>query len=294
MGTDSGLPLGFLNINKPKGMTSHDVVGKLRKILGLKQIGHTGTLDPFATGVLPICIGKATKLIEYLPDDKEYIATVQFGKSTDTYDLDGETVKVFEKNVKSDEIICSLKNFEGDISQLPPIYSAIKKNGKKLYEYARAGETVDIEPRQVKISQINLLDFDEATQIAKIKVACSAGTYIRSIANDLGNMMECGGYLIALERTKAGKFTIEDSHDLSEVSDKDFAVNSLIYPTDVMDNEVCDLSESEAERISHGMPIKNRGYKSSNIVFLVYSGKIHGVGLVADDKILAKKVFEVL
>ncbi|MBR6302137.1 tRNA pseudouridine(55) synthase TruB [bacterium] len=294
MGTDSGLPLGFLNINKPKGMTSHDVVGKLRKILGLKQIGHTGTLDPFATGVLPICIGKATKLIEYLPDDKEYIATVQFGKSTDTYDLDGETVKVFEKNVKSDEIICSLKNFEGDISQLPPIYSAIKKNGKKLYEYARAGETVEIEPRQVKISQINLLDFDEATQIAKIKVACSAGTYIRSIANDLGNMMECGGYLIALERTKAGKFTIEDSHDLSEVSDKDFAVNSLIYPTDVMDNEVCDLSESEAERISHGMPIKNRGYKSSNIVFLVYSGKIHGVGLVADDKILAKKVFEVL
>ena len=294
MGTDSGLPLGFLNINKPKGMTSHDVVGKLRKILGLKQIGHTGTLDPFATGVLPICIGKATKLIEYLPDDKEYIATVQFGKSTDTYDLDGETVKVFEKKVKSDEIICSLKNFEGDISQLPPIYSAIKKNGKKLYEYARAGETVEIEPRQVKISQINLLDFDEATQIAKIKVACSAGTYIRSIANDLGNMMECGGYLIALERTKAGKFTIEDSHDLSEVSDKDFAVNSLIYPTDVMDNEVCDLSESEAERISHGMPIKNRGYKSSNIVFLVYSGKIHGVGLVADDKILAKKVFEVL
>ena len=294
MGTDSGLPLGFLNINKPKGMTSHDVVGKLRKILGLKQIGHTGTLDPFATGVLPICIGKATKLIEYLPDDKEYIATVQFGKSTDTYDLDGETVKVFEKKVKSDEIICSLKNFEGDISQLPPIYSAIKKNGKKLYEYARAGETVEIEPRQVKISQINLLDFDEATQIAKIKVACSAGTYIRSIANDLGNMMECGGYLIALERTKAGKFTIEDSHDLSEVSDKDFAVNSLIYPTDVMDNDVCDLSESEAEQISHGMPIKNRGYKSSNIVFLVYSGKIHGVGLVADDKILAKKVFEVL
>lgn len=294
MGTDSGLPLGFLNINKPKGMTSHDVVGKLRKILGLKQIGHTGTLDPFATGVLPICIGKATKLIEYLPDDKEYIATVQFGKSTDTYDLDGETVKVFEKKVKSDEIICSLKNFEGDISQLPPIYSAIKKNGKKLYEYARAGETVEIEPRQVKISQINLLDFDEATQIAKIKVACSAGTYIRSIANDLGNMMECGGYLIALERTKAGKFTIEDSHDLSEVSDKDFAVNSLIYPTDVMDNDVCDLSESEAEQISHGMPIKNRGYKSSNIVFLVYSGKIHGVGLVADDKVLAKKVFEVL
>lgn len=294
MGTDSGLPLGFLNINKPKGMTSHDVVGKLRKILGLKQIGHTGTLDPFATGVLPICIGKATKLIEYLPDDKEYIATVQFGKSTDTYDLDGETVKVFEKKVKSDEIICSLKNFEGDISQLPPIYSAIKKNGKKLYEYARAGETVEIEPRQVKISQINLLDFDEATQIAKIKVACSAGTYIRSIANDLGNMMECGGYLIALERTKAGKFTIEDSHDLSEVSDKDFAENGLLYPTEVMDNEVCDLSESEAERISHGMPIKNRGYKSSNIVFLVYSGKIHGVGLVADDKILAKKVFEVL
>jgi tRNA U55 pseudouridine synthase TruB len=125
-------------------------------------------------------------------------------------------------------------------------------------------------------------------------VACSAGTYIRSIANDLGNLMGCGGYLIALERTKVGKFRIENSYDLSEISDKGFAISCLIYPTEVMDNEVCDLTESEVERIGHGMPIKNRGYKSSNIVFLAYSGKIHGVGLVADDKILAKKVFEVL
>ncbi len=294
MSTDKDFPLGFLNINKPKGITSHDVVSKLRKISGVKQIGHTGTLDPFATGVLPICIGKATKLIEYLPDDKEYIATVQFGKSTDTYDLDGEIVKVFEKKIKSEEIIIALKNFEGEISQLPPVYSAIKKNGKKLYEYARAGEAVEVEPRKVTISDIKLIDFDEESQVAKIKVGCSAGTYIRSIANDLGNIMCCGGYLIALERTKAGKFRIENSYNLAQISDKNFVTNNLIYPTEIMDNEVCELTESEVERISHGMPIKNRGYKSSNIVFLVYSGKIHGVGLVADDKILAKKVFEVL
>ena len=294
MGKDNNIPLGFLNINKPKGITSHDVISKLRKISGIKQIGHTGTLDPFATGVLPVCIGKATKLIEYLPDDKEYIATVQFGKTTDTYDLDGETVKISDKKVTEQEVINSLKSFEGEISQLPPIYSAIKKNGKKLYEYARAGESVDIEPRRVTISEIKLLEFDEAAQIAKIKTACSSGTYIRSIANDLGEKLGCGGYLIALERTRSGKFGIDDSLDLSEISDKDTLIKNLIYPTNIMDNEVCTLTDSEVERISHGMSIENRGYKSSNIVFFVYSGKIHGVGLVADDKILAKKIFEVL
>ena len=141
---EKDIPFGFLNIYKPKGLTSHDVVAKLRKVLKIKQVGHTGTLDPFATGVLPIAVGKATKLIEYLDDDKEYIATVQFGKTTDTYDLEGEVTETFDKNATESEVVEALKSFEGEVSQMPPIYSAIKVNGKKLYDYARAGEQVEI------------------------------------------------------------------------------------------------------------------------------------------------------
>lgn len=294
MGSANNIPLGFLNINKPKGITSHDVVSKLRKILGIKQIGHTGTLDPFATGVLPIAIGKATKFIEYLADDKSYIATVKFGSNTDTYDIDGEVTETFDKKVKEDEVVLALKKFEGEISQLPPIYSAIKKDGKKLYEYARAGQSVEITPRKVFISQIELLDFDEDVQSAKIKVACSAGTYIRSVAYDLGKILNCGAYLSELERIKAGKFGIENSVKLADISDRDFALGRIISPIDAVGADVCELSTDDAARISHGMPVKNKGYKNSNIVILVYGGKIHGIGLVADDKILAKKVFEVL
>ena len=192
------LPLfGFLNVYKPKGMTSHDVVGCLRRVTKIKQIGHTGTLDPFATGVLPICIGKSTRLIEYLEDDKEYLATVQFGKNTDTYDLDGEVVATFEKKVSEDDVRIALKSFEGEISQLPPIYSAIKVNGKKLYDYARAGQEVEIKPRTVFISKIELVEFNQENQEAKVLVACSKGTYIRSFAYDLGQNLGCGAYLSA-------------------------------------------------------------------------------------------------
>ena len=138
---------GFLNVYKPKGMTSHDVVSFMRKLTGIKQIGHTGTLDPFAEGVLPVCIGKATRLIEYLNDDKEYLATVQFGSNTDTYDLDGVVTETFDKKISREDVITSLKDFEGEIFQTPPMYSAIKVNGKKLYDYARKGQTIEVAPR---------------------------------------------------------------------------------------------------------------------------------------------------
>ena len=150
---------GFVNIYKPVGMTSHDVVAKMRKITGVKQVGHTGTLDPFAEGVLPVCIGKATRLIEFLADDKEYLATVQFGASTDTYDKDGSVIFSSDKKVSEDDLKEALKIFEGEISQMPPIYSAIKVNGKKLYEYARSGKEVEIQPRRVVIENIELKSF---------------------------------------------------------------------------------------------------------------------------------------
>lgn len=285
------LPFGLINIYKPKGLTSHDVVAKLRRVTKVKQIGHTGTLDPFATGVLPVCIGKATRLIEYLEDDKEYLATVQFGKNTDSYDIDGEVTATFDKRVNQDELEDVLGNFRGEIMQLPPIYSAVKVNGKKLYEYARKGEDVEIKPRKVFISKLELLDFDVETQSAKLLVACSKGTYIRSIAYDVGRMLGCGGYLTALERTKAGKFKVETAIRLEDLSGLSVVVNHLINPVDVLNLTVFELDETQKNLVSHGMSIENQGFNNLDVVILLYGAKIYAVGKVNQDKILVKKVF---
>lgn len=283
---------GFLNIDKPEKMTSHDVISKLRKITGIKQIGHSGTLDPFATGVLPIAIGKATKLIQYLPDDKEYLATVQFGKNTDTYDVEGEITEEFSKKINKSELLKALKNFEGKISQLPPIYSAIKVNGKKLYDYARKGQQVEIKPREVTIYKIILENFDEQNQTAQIRISCSKGTYIRSIAYDLGKNLGCGAYLSGLRRTKAGNFDIARSVTLDTLSSE--LTQKIISPTKIFDFPIHNLEDFEAEKVFHGNYIKNVKFKDSDIVFLVYGGKIIAIGVVDKDKILVKNLFEVL
>lgn len=285
---------GFLNIYKPKGMTSFDVVAKLRRVTKIKQIGHTGTLDPFAVGVLPICIGKATRLIEYLDDDKEYLATVQFGKDTDTYDLDGTVTKTYDKKITQEDLISILDDFRGEIEQLPPIYSAIKVNGKKLYEYARNGEEVEIKPRKVFISKLELENFDFEKQEAKIIVGCSKGTYIRSIAYDIGQKLNCGGYLTALERTKAGLFNREHSIPLENFGEVSDVRNKLVNPIDVLPLSKVELNDIEKERVNHGMAIYNRGFKNSDVVILAYGGRIHAIGMVEDNQILVKKVFEVL
>lgn len=292
--TENASLFGFLNIYKPKGLTSHDVVARLRKITKVRQIGHTGTLDPFATGVLPICIGKATRLIEYLDDDKEYLATVQFGKNTATYDLEGEITATFDKKVTEEDVKNALKDFEGEISQIPPIYSAIKVNGKKLYDYARQGQDIEIKPRKVTISKIELKEFDKTSQSAKITVACSKGTYIRSIAYDLGAKLGCGGYLTALERTKAGKFQENTAIKLEDLTEVSQIVENLINPLDMLNIPIHNLSENERERVSHGMSICNSDFPDSDIVILSYGGRIYAIGKVEQNKILVKKVFEVL
>ena len=280
---------GFLNIYKPSGMTSHDVVAKLRRITKIKQIGHTGTLDPFAEGVLPICIGKATRLIEYLSDDKEYIATVQFGAETTTYDLEGEQVSVSDIKICQKDIEKFLKDFEGEIFQTPPIYSAIKVKGKKLYEYARKGEEVKIEPRKIFIKKIELKIFDEKSQQAEILIKCSKGTYIRSIAYDLGQKLGCGGYLIKLVRTQAGDFRIEDSILPEDGID---VVNNLINPVEKLNYPKIIVDNTEFEKICHGMPIKNKNIKHGSIVILIYNeNEICAVGEADNDKIVLKKVF---
>lgn len=279
---------GFLNIYKPVGMTSHDVVSVLRRVTKIKQIGHTGTLDPFAEGVLPICIGKATRLIEYLQDDKEYLATVQFGAATNTFDLDGEKVFTSDKKVSRDDIKEGLKSFEGEISQLPPIFSAIKVKGKKLYEYARKGEEVEIQPRKVVIENIELKNFDEDLQQAQILLKCSKGTYIRSIANDLGKNLGCGGYLIKLIRTQAGKFRVENSVQLDGID----VESNLINPLGILNLPKIAVDNDDLARIKNGMPIYKTCDKIGNFVSLIYNDvEICAVGIADGEKIKLKKVF---
>lgn len=279
---------GFVNIYKPIGMTSHDVVAKVRKITGIKQVGHTGTLDPFAEGVLPVCIGKATRLIEFLADDKEYLATVQFGKSTDTYDKDGNVIFSSDKKVSEDDVKEALKIFEGEISQMPPIYSAIKVNGKKLYEYARSGKEVEIQPRRVVIENIELKSFDKKLQQAQILIKCSKGTYIRSIANDLGENLGCGAHLIRLIRTQAGKFRVENSVKLEDVQ----IPKNLINPIDMMDYEKIQVSGEDLEYIRNGRALKNKNIEHGSIILLVYNdNEICAVGVADENVIKLKKVF---
>lgn len=273
---------GFLNVYKPKGKTSHDVVAILRRITKVKQIGHTGTLDPFAEGVLPICIGKATRLIEYLADDKAYIATVQLGSSTTTYDLEGDVVNVSDKRISLEDFEEVLHLFRGEISQIPPIYSAIKIKGKKLYEYARNGEEVKIEPRVVNIYKLELLSFDSESQKAELYVECSKGTYIRSIANDLGEALGCYGHLIKLVRSNAGMFKLEDTVKLEYLETIEQVQQKLIYPLDYMNYQKYELSETEKAKVAHGIAIPvtlNDGvailtYKSSLVAVVNVSNKL--------------------
>ena len=282
---------GFLNIYKPKGKTSHDVVAILRRITKVKQIGHTGTLDPFAEGVLPICIGKATRLIEYLKDDKAYAATVQFGSATDTYDLEGETTKTSDLIPSLDEIEAKLDDFRGEIEQTPPIYSAIKVNGKKLYEYARAGEQVEVKTRKVCISELKLLEYNQETRTLELYIACSKGTYIRSIANDLGEKLGCFGHLIKLVRVQAGDFVVENAIKLEDLQTKEDVEKQLIYPLQKLNYQTYSLDEIEKEKISHGMQIFAKNNLENGIVILTDEDTLIAVAESNASKITCKKVF---
>jgi tRNA pseudouridine55 synthase len=224
---------GYLNVYKEKGMTSHDVVFKARKILKTKKIGHTGTLDPDAQGVLVLCVGQATKMVEYITDhEKVYEVEVVLGRETDTCDLSGTIVSESDQRISQNDFESILAQFTGAISQRPPIYSAIRVNGKKLYHYARNGETVEIPERDVQIAEISLLEFCEEIQQAKIMVTCSKGTYMRSLCRDIGialGTVACMGNLI---RHQVGGFSITDALTLAEIAkivDQD-QIEALFYP----------------------------------------------------------------
>jgi tRNA pseudouridine 55 synthase len=207
---------GIINIYKENGFTSHDVVAKLRGILKQRKIGHTGTLDPDATGVLPICIGKGTKLCDFLTDkEKTYKAVMLLGKETDTQDISGVVLAENEVSCNEESVIKVIKSFLGEYEQIPPMYSAIKQNGKKLYELAREGKEVERKPRNVNIISIDI----EKIELPRVEftVSCSKGTYIRTLCYDIGKMLGCGACMEALVRTKSGSFKIENSLRLDEI-----------------------------------------------------------------------------
>ncbi len=212
-------PTGLLILNKPTGLTSHDVVAHVRRITQTRQVGHAGTLDPMATGVLVVCLGKATRISEYLlGHDKRYRAKIRLGVETNTYDADGAVTATCKVNVDRADVENALQRFVGKIQQVPPMYSAIKRQGQKMYELARQGIEVVREARSVVVYSIELLDFQ--TPDVTIEVTCSAGTYIRSIAHDLGAASGTGAHLIELTRTASGPFTLDQALELEQLEEQ--------------------------------------------------------------------------
>lgn len=211
---------GILVINKPKDWTSFDVVAKIRNKLGVKKVGHTGTLDPMATGVLVLCLGKATKLAQKITGyNKEYVAEITLGATSPTDDAEGEiTPFPGAKEKKTDEILTALEDFEGEIMQLPPQFSAKKVKGKRAYAMARKGQEVKLEPVKVKVHELELLDYKWPT--LKLRVLSGKGFYVRSLARDLGEKLGTGGYLSALKRTKVGKYDLSQAMTIEEANEK--------------------------------------------------------------------------
>ncbi len=210
---------GFLNLNKPSGFTSHDAVAKVRRLLKLKRVGHAGTLDPSATGVLPIALGRATRLLQFLRQDKAYRATIRFGMKTTTDDLEGETLLAQPvPELELEMIKALLPEFQGTLQQVPPDYSAIQVQGKRLYELARKGERIVAQPRSVEVFSLEVLDWRPGDfPEVDLAIACGSGTYIRAIARDLGNALKTGGTLAALLRTASSGFKLADSLTLEEL-----------------------------------------------------------------------------
>lgn len=241
---------GIIIVNKETGFTSHDVVAKLRGICGQKKIGHTGTLDPAATGVLPVCLGSGTKLCDMLTDrDKEYVAELLLGVETDTQDTTGSVLRESPVTVTEEEVSRACLSFLGDYDQIPPMYSALKVDGKKLYELARAGKEVERKARRVRILELEILEM--RLPVVKLRVVCSKGTYIRTLCSDIGQKLGCGA-MQSLQRTKVGRFRLEDALTLGELQQlKDSGeLERVVQPVDSLFEETPALHvTAEAARL---------------------------------------------
>jgi len=247
---------GVLVVDKPIGLTSHDVVQIIRRGTGIRRAGHTGTLDPRASGVLVVLIGPAVRLSEYVSaSDKRYQATIQLGRSTDTYDSEGTVIKATPvENISEEQFDEILQSYVGEIEQVPPPYSAVKVKGKKAYEMARKGKPVDLEPRIINVFNLEILEWAPPELV--IDVYCSSGTYVRSLANDLGDSLGTGAHLIGLRRTKSGQFTLRDAvplRRLKESFDAGDWYQFLIPASDALgDWPLLELNPDEVELVRHG------------------------------------------
>jgi tRNA pseudouridine55 synthase len=260
---------GLLNVNKPSGRSSFSIIAEIRRLTGAKRVGHAGTLDPTATGVLPVCLGQATRVVEYIHSlSKEYVATIQLGVTTDTFDSEGSIIdrKPFE-HVRVCEVQDALATFVGETQQVPPAYSSIKVKGRRSYELARSGTQTPLPSRRVTIETIELLKFEGPR--AQVRVRCSKGTYIRSLANDLGYVLGCGAYLEGLVRTAYGPWLLADACTLEDIRSavQTEALLSLLYPLDypLSNFEREDLSEEDGREavqghnLSLGIPGQSQG-----------------------------------
>ena len=250
---------GVLNVYKEAGFTSHDVVAKLRGILKQKKIGHTGTLDPDAVGVLPVCLGKGTRLCDMLTDEsKTYEAVLLLGQSTDTQDTSGKILETAEPETDPEKIRSCIVGFEGEYMQTPPMYSALKVNGKKLYELAREGIEIEREPRKVQFHKIEILEI--APPRVRMAVTCSKGTYIRTLCHDIGETLECHGCMEHLTRTRVGRFEISDSKTLSEIEKivRNGGLDEILTPIDEMFSDSPYIAvRPEADALAfNGNPLK--------------------------------------
>lgn len=293
---------GIIVVNKPQNWTSHDCVAVMRRVTGIKRIGHTGTLDPMATGVLPICIGTATRIMEYMDLDwKTYRASLKLGIITDTEDIWGEVLEEkTTENITEKDIIKVINEFRGEIEQIPPKYSALKVNGKKLYEYARAGQEVKIKSRKIIIKDIIINSIDG--NLVDFTVTCSKGTYIRTICSDIGKKLGCGATMVSLVRTESGIFRIEDALDIEnikEMSKEEVFKNLIDTDVPLVHFGKIKLNNKKAKDFVNGKKLKRFEFEivdDSNhqeMYNIYYDNEFLGVAKIEDELLKSHKVFNV-
>ena len=287
---------GILIINKEKGCTSHDIVYKVKKIFN-EKVGHTGTLDPLAEGVLPILIGKGTLCSKYLINhDKKYVVNLALGQKTETADLEGKIIEqknIPDKSLTQSKIEKVLKSFIGKQQQMPPIYSAIKVNGKKLYEYARKGQNVEIKPREIEIYDIKLINIDAQKKQIQFEVFCGKGTYIRSLCEDIAEKLETVGYMESLKRIQVGDFKIEESLKIQELEenkeDTKYLESKIISVEEIFKNkEKIKLDDKKMQLFLNGVKITQN---QENDIYRIYdkNEKFIGIGII-QDKLLKRDI----